>query len=111
MRPGAVVVVVEDIVADAHEARHRQLFCKFDNNCLDDCEDNPTPTSLPVVNVGEPCFPLVTNLTTQGFITTANGWKNQVLFDYDPWGGQPFGQGSVVATDLTDVAFETPPCQ
>lgn len=89
----------------------RAMFCKFDNTCLDDCDDNPTPASLPVVNVGEPCFPLVNNLTTQGFITTANGWKNQVLFDYDPWGGQPFGEGSVVATDLTDAEFETPPCQ
>lgn len=89
----------------------RAMFCQFDNTCLDDCQDNPSPAVLPIVNVGEPCLPIVNNLTTQGFITTANGWTNQVLFNYDPWGGQPFGDASVVATDLTDVAFETPPCQ
>jgi hypothetical protein len=89
----------------------RQSTCAFDNTCLDECADNATPASLPIVNVGEPCAPLVTNLTTQGFITTANGWSNQALFDYDPWGGQPFGGGSVLSVDLTDPAFETPPCQ
>jgi hypothetical protein len=90
---------------------NRESTCEFDNTCLDLCEDNPTPAMPPIVNVGEPCFPLVTNLTTEGFVTTANGWMNQVLFDYDPWGGQPFGGGSVVASDLTDPAFDTPTCQ
>jgi len=89
---------------------NRASSCQLDNTCLDDCTDNATPASLTIVNVGEPCYPLVSNLTTQGFITTANGWTNQALFDYDPWGGQPFGGGSVIATDLTDPAFETPPC-
>ncbi len=88
----------------------RSATCQFDNTCLDNCDDNPTPASLPIVNVGEPCFPLVNDLTTQGFITAANGWTNQQLFHYDPWGGQPFGGASVIATDLTDPAFETPPC-
>jgi hypothetical protein len=89
----------------------RQSTCQFDNTCLDDCEDSAAPASPPIVNVGEPCFPLVDNLTTQGFITSANGWTNQVLFNYDPWGGQPFGGAGDIASDLTDPAFETPPCQ
>lgn len=89
----------------------RQSTCQFDNTCLDECTDNPTPATPPIVNVGEPCFPLVNNLTTQGFITAANGWTNPSLFNYDPWGGQPFGGADVIATDLTDPAFETPPCQ
>ncbi len=59
----------------------------------------------------EPCFPLVNDLTTQGFITAANGWTEQALFHYDPWGGQPFGGADVIASDLTDPAFATPPCQ
>lgn len=84
--------------------------CQFDNTCLDQCTDNSMPAQLPVVNVGEPCFPLVSNLTTMGFITTANGWTHPELFNYDPWGGQPFGGGSVIATDLIDPAFDTPPC-
>lgn len=89
----------------------RSSTCQFDNTCLDECEDNATPASLPIVNVGEPCFPLVNDLTTQGFITTANGWMEQSLFHYDPWGGQPFGQADVIASDLTDPEFATPPCQ
>lgn len=88
----------------------RGSTCQFDNTCLDDCDDRPTPAMPPIVNVGEPCAPLVSDLTTQGFITAANGWTNQQLFDYDPWGGQPFGGGSVVATDLTDPAFDIPAC-
>jgi hypothetical protein len=89
----------------------RSSTCKFDNTCLDDCEDNPTPAMLPIVNVGEPCFPLVTNLTTMGFITMANGWMNQELFNYNPWSGLPFGPGGgVVSTDLTDPAFDTAVC-
>ena len=89
---------------------NRSSTCELTSTCLDQCSDNATPASLPIVNVGEPCFPLVSNLTTEGFITMANGWTHAELFDYDPWGGQPFGGGSVIATDLTDPAFETPPC-
>ncbi len=88
----------------------RATFCQVTNTCLDDCDDNPTPAALPIVNVGEPCFPLVRDLTTEGFITAANGWTNQQLYNSDPWGGQPFGGASVIASDLTDPAFDTPAC-
>jgi hypothetical protein len=90
---------------------NRAETCEFTNTCLDDCQDNATPAMPPIVNVGEPCLPLVSNLTTMGFITTQNGWTHQELFNYDPWGGQSFGPGGgVVATDLTDPAFDTPAC-
>jgi hypothetical protein len=88
----------------------RSSTCQLIGTCLDDCDDRATPAALPLVNVGEPCAPLVDNLTTQGFITTANGWTNQALFNYAPWGGQPFGQADVLASDLTDPAFDTPAC-
>ena len=63
---------------------------------------------MQIVNVGEPCHPLISNLTTMGFITTQNGWTHMELFNYNPWGGQAFGGASVIANDLTDPDFETP---
>ena len=89
---------------------NRESTCQFFNTCIDDCDDNASRAVLTVVNVGEPCAPLVHNLTTEGFITTANGWTNAALLDYDPWGGQPFGGGSPILTDLTDPAFDTTGC-
>jgi hypothetical protein len=89
---------------------NRDSTCQFDNTCLDQCDDNSTPAMPPIVNVGEPCHPLVSNLTTMGFITMQNGWTHLELFNYDPWGGQPFGGGSVIATDLTEPGFDTPAC-
>jgi hypothetical protein len=80
------------------------------NTCGDVCEDSATPDMPPIVNVGEPCYPLVNNLTTMGFITSANGWTHMELFNYDPWGSRPFGGADVLALDLTDPAFDTPAC-
>jgi hypothetical protein len=88
----------------------RSSTCKLGNTCLDDCDDNATRAALPVVNVGEPCYPLVHDLTTEGFITAENGWANQALYHYAPWGGQPFGQGGVIADDLTSPDFEIAAC-
>ena len=89
---------------------NRSNTCDLLNTCLDECQDNSSPTRPPIVNVGEPCFPLVSNLTTQGFITTANGWTHQELFNYDPWGGLNFGGASVISIDLTDSSLDTPAC-
>jgi hypothetical protein len=88
----------------------RASTCRFENTCLDDCDDNPMTAALPIVNIGEPCFPLVHDLTTEGFITAENGWTHEALYHYAPWGGQPFGQGGVIASDLTDPDFETTAC-
>jgi hypothetical protein len=88
----------------------RSSTCRIENTCLDDCDDSATPAALPIVNVGEPCFPLVHDLTTEGFIRAENGWTNTSLYNYAPWGGQPFGQSGVIASDLTDPDFEITAC-
>ena len=59
----------------------------------------------PIVNVGEPGHPLVKNLTTEGFITAANGWKNASLMNFDPWKPGIFGGAGDVSNDLVDLAF------
>ena len=79
------------------------------NVCGDVCQDS-APDMPSIINVGEPCHPLVNNLTTMGFITTANGWTHMELFNYDPWGTQAFGQAEVLANDLVDPALDTPGC-
>jgi len=84
--------------------------CTTFGTCIDTCEDNATPTVPPLVNVGEPGHPLVRNLTTQGFITSANGWTSAGLSNYDPWGMSDFGGAGSVAGDLVDTAFDTPAC-
>jgi hypothetical protein len=90
---------------------NRAENCEFTNTCLDQCNDRSVPVMPAIVNVGEPCHPLVSNLTTMGFITTQNGWTHQELFNYDPWGGQFFGGGGgMLSADLTDPALDTPAC-
>jgi hypothetical protein len=84
--------------------------CAITSTCLDQCATNPTPAMPPIVNVGEPCHPLVSNLTTEGFITTQAGWTHSELLNYDPWGTAPFGGGDVLASDLTEPDFATPAC-
>jgi len=63
-----------------------------------------TFTEPPLVNVGEPDAPLVSDLTAEGFINAANGWTESSLMDYDPWGGADFGDAGNVAGDLDDPA-------
>jgi hypothetical protein len=89
---------------------NRLATCEFTNTCLDECHDSATAPMLPIVNAGEPGHPLVSNLTTQGFITTQNGWTEMVLFNYDPWGGQPFGGGGNVAAELVDPVYTAAAC-
>ena len=58
-----------------------------------------------MVNAGEPGAHLVSNLTTQGFITAANGWTEEELFDFDPWAPGDFGSAGDVSDDLVDLEF------
>jgi hypothetical protein len=88
----------------------RSASCTTFGTCADTCEDNTTSDLPPIINVGEPGFPLVTNLTTQGFVTTAGGWTGAGLLDYDPWGSADFGGAGNVAGDLVDAAFVPPGC-
>jgi hypothetical protein len=84
--------------------------CNPLTTCLDRCELASSTTVLPLVNVGEPEHPLVTDLTTQGFINADNGWTDASLYHYDPWGPDAIGTAGVVADDMTDPAFVAPAC-
>jgi hypothetical protein len=75
------------------------------------CSLRATPVEPPLVNAGEPDHPLVSNLTTQGFITAANGWTEADLMNFDPWADVDFGGAGNVRSQLLDAAFVTPTCQ
>ena len=53
---------------------------------------------------------MIDNLTTQGFITAANGWTKPEVFDFDPWGAEDFGSAGNVAEDLVDTTFLAAAC-
>ena len=76
------------------------FVCDFGGCSLSAAADAP-----PIVNVGEPGHPRIKNLTTEGFITTANGWKNAALMNFDPWKPGNFGGAGDVSNDLVDLAF------
>ncbi|MBL8913759.1 MAG: hypothetical protein JNM17_23860 [Archangium sp.] len=79
--------------------------------CLDTCAVG-SRTGVPLVNAGEPNAPLTRNLSLDGgFITAANGWTEQSLFNFDPWGMPDFGGAGNVKGDLEDSAFLTPACR
>jgi len=81
--------------------------------CLDRCALAPTPTVPPLVNAGEPGRPLVADLTTQGFITNANGWTYPELLHLDPWdAARKVGGGATgtIASRLVDPEFVPPVC-
>ena len=80
------------------------FICDFGGCGLPSTADAP-----PLVNAGELGKPLVSNLTTQGFVTTTNGWTNQALFDFDPWKVGNFGGAGDVSKDLVDPAFVIAP--
>jgi hypothetical protein len=65
----------------------------------------PAPDDAPMDNAGEPDHPLVHDLTTAGFITAANGWKEAALMHFDPWKPGKFGGAGDVSADLVDSAF------
>lgn len=78
--------------------------------CLDQCSLSSLPSLPPNQNAGEPGSPLTRDLTDAGFINYPNGWTQQALMHYDPWGTANFGAGGSVSSDLTDPAFDTPIC-
>ncbi len=80
--------------------RCSDLICDFGG-----CALATTPDTAPTLNAGEPGKPLVTNLTTGGFVTAANGWQEASLMNFDPWKPGDFGQAGDVSKDLVDEAF------
>lgn len=96
---------------DKHASYVKKNDCNPILSCFDTCTLAPTTTDVPLVNVGEPNAPLVTDLTDQGFITSANGWTAQELFHWNPWDtSKDFGGAGNVAGDLVDDAFVPPVC-
>jgi hypothetical protein len=108
-RKGAMFPVVF-YSKDKHGSYLKEADC--DNACFftNFCVLAPTPTEPKLVNAGEPGKPLVNDLTKAGYITTANGWTEMTVFNYDVWGGKEFGKAGVVSEDLIDPAFKTPAC-
>lgn len=110
MKNGAAYPVVFSS-KDKHAGYVQKDKCNPILSCFDSCTQAPTSTDVPVVNVGEPDAPLVTDLTDQAFITEANGWTEQELFHFNPWEkGKDFGSAGNVADDLVDSAFVPPVC-
>ncbi|MDI1432076.1 hypothetical protein [Polyangium sorediatum] len=110
MKDGALFPVVFSS-KDKHAGYVEKDTCNPFLACLDTCTLAPTSAKPPMVNAGEPDAPLVSNLTTQGFIHAANGWTEQELFDVNPWEPEKdFGGAGNVAGDLVDPAFVPPAC-
>jgi hypothetical protein len=85
--------------------------CPTFGTCFDQCSLDQHRARPPIVNAGEPGHHMVSDLTTQGFITAANGWTEQSLMHFDPWNpAQDFGGAGNIAGDLVDDAFTAAPC-
>ncbi len=106
---GGVMYPVVYASKDKHGQYATKGSCGF-GTCFDSCTLNTTADHPPVVNAGEPAHHLVDNLTTQGFITTANGWTKPELMNFNPWIGGKFGGAGDVSMDLVDATFEAGVC-
>lgn len=71
------------------------------NNCFDQCNDGERIVG-PLLNVGQPGQPLVTDLTAQGFVQQADGWNSQLLH-FNPWGTTEFSGGGRLDKPLSDL--------
>jgi hypothetical protein len=61
------------------------------SNCFDHCSSGERILG-PLLNVGEPDHPMVTDLTAQGFVQAADGWSPPLL-GINPWGTVEFSGG------------------
>ena len=96
---------------DKHGTYSTMSSCSSFTTCLDSCSLAATRDAPPIVNAGEQAHPLVHDLTTEGFITEANGWTEPSLMHFDPWTPtQDFGGAGNIASDLVDSAFVAAPC-
>lgn len=95
---------------DKHATYVQDSECNF-LACFDSCSLAPSEPPMPLVNAGEPDKHLTDDLTANGFITAANGWTEQELFNFNPWDpNKDFGSAGNIAGDLQDKAFEPPAC-
>jgi hypothetical protein len=96
---------------DKHGQYATKAKCSLFGTCFDSCALNPQRAVVPVVNVGEPGRPLVSDLTADGFITAANGWTEAALMSFDPWDpAKDFGSAGNIAGDLQDPEILPAPC-
>jgi len=95
---------------DKHGQYASKSKCAF-GTCFDSCTLNAQRELPPIVNVGEPAHALTHDLTTEGFITPANGWTETQLMNFDPWDAtKDFGGAGNISGDLQDTTFEPAPC-
>jgi hypothetical protein len=96
---------------DKHATYVEQGECNF-LSCFDSCSLAPMEADTPLVNAGEPDKHLTEDLTANGFITAGNGWKEQELFNFNPWDPtKEFGGAGNIADDLQDEAFLSAACK
>lgn len=96
---------------DKHGQYATKSKCSLLGTCFDQCTLAPARELPPVINVGEPGFALTHDLTSDGFITPANGWTEASLMNFDPWDpATDFGSAGNVSGDLQDATFEPAPC-
>jgi len=93
--PSEVVIYAS---ADKHANYLSQSTCN--GNCLDHCSRG-TRLVGPLLNVGEPDHPMVTDLTTQGFVQSAWGWSDALLH-FNPWSTAQFSGGGRLDQPLTE---------
>jgi len=94
----------QDVVIYASRDKHASYLSRetCDSNCFDSCGGGARIFG-PLVNVGEPDHPTVTDLTTQSFVQLADGWDESLLH-FNPWGTNEFGGGGRLDTPLLRVA-------
>jgi len=96
---------------DKHGNYASMSQCPLFGTCFDTCTLATQRTRPPVANAGEPAHHLIDDLTTQAFITEANGWSEPTLMHFDPWNPTAtFGGAGNIASDLVDPSFVTAPC-
>jgi hypothetical protein len=96
--------ISSEVVIYASREKHASYLSldTCDDNCLDSCSAGERIIG-PLLNVGEPGQPLVTDLTAQGFVQRADGWADELLH-FNPWGSAEFGGGGRLDKPLTDLA-------
>lgn len=97
----ASVASPQEVVIYASQNKHANYLSTdtCSGNCLDSCSAGERING-PLLNVGEPNHPMVTDLTSQGFVQPADGWDQQLLH-FNPWGPTEFAGGGSLAKPLT----------
>jgi hypothetical protein len=92
----------QEVVIYTARNKHQLYLSKStcNGNCFDRCDDGERVVG-PLLNVGEPDHPLVTDLTTQGFVKSADGWLHQLLH-FNPWSSKSFAGGDQLGQRLID---------